>query len=94
MLLTANEIQMNCVPQRMGSWNHPNFSYLNLQLSELPKNDIHRDILLCIKWKVLRFVYKRRDTGGRGRKAEEEERRRKGGRERREYQACVCEDVG
>ena len=56
VLLAANEIQMNCVLQAMDCWNHLNFSYLNLHLSELSKNDIHSYILWCIKWKVLCLV--------------------------------------
>ena len=72
---------MNCVLQTMDSWNHPNFSYLNLHLSELPTKMIFIDIFCCAlngKYSAL-YIEGRRDTGGRGRKGGgEEEERRKG----------------
>ena len=79
MLFAHNEIEMSCVLQAMDSWNHPNFSYPNRHLSELPCCALNG------KYSALYIKGRREGEGGK-----EEEERRKGGRGRREYQVCVC----
>ena len=51
----------------MGSWNHPNFSYPNLHLSELPKKMIFIDIFCCAlngKYSALYIKGRREGEGG------------------------------
>ena len=78
----------------MGSWNHPNFSYPNLHLSELPKKMIFIDTFCCAlngKYSALYIKGRREGEGGK------ERRSKGGGKEEGEEgvsSMCVCEDVG